>query len=331
MEYVEFKALNIKPSRIALGTWAIGGWLWGGSDDQLSLKAIRHALDQGINIIDTAPVYGFGHSEEIVGRAVIESGIRDKIIIATKGGLQWDENEKITRNSDRERLIKEVDDSLRRLQTDYIDIYQVHWPDPRIPFEETGETMGRLLEEGKIRAVGTSNYSPRQMESFRIGGQLHCNQPPYNLFERGVEDEIMPYMKKNNIKMLAYGPICRGLLSGKMTVDTKFRGDDIRKNDPKFKSPKFEKYLAAVEELDKFATENYNKSVLELAVRWLLDRGAEIALWGARKPEQIDNVDNLWGWKICDQAMKKIDEIIEKHVPETVGPEFMAPMPRLKK
>ncbi len=165
LEYINIDGTNLVSSRIALGTWAIGGWMWGGTDEKESIRTIHAALDQGINLIDTAPIYGYGRSEEIVGEALHQCGRRESVILATKVGIDWT-NGKIERNSARQRILGELEDSLRRLQTDYIDIYQVHWPDPLVPVEETALTLGELYEQGKIRAIGISNYSPEEMARF---------------------------------------------------------------------------------------------------------------------------------------------------------------------
>lgn len=328
METVSVADTGINMSRIGLGTWAIGGWMWGGTDEKLSIKTIHRALESGINVIDTAPVYGFGVSEEIVGKALKEYGNRDKIVLATKAGIEWDNNG-VYRNSTKERLQKEIDDSLKRLQTDYIDIYQIHWPDPLVPFEETAGFLNDLLKEGKIRAVGVSNYSAPQMTEFRKAAPLHTLQPPYNLFERDFEKIELPYCKKNGIIPITYGAICRGLLSGKMSTDRTFNGDDLRKFDPKFKDERFNQYLNAANKLDKFAKENYGKNVMDLAVRWILDKTETgTALMGARKPEQLENIENIYGWKLKNDDMKKIDDIISEEVKDPVGPEFMAPPSR---
>jgi aryl-alcohol dehydrogenase-like predicted oxidoreductase len=325
MDKVILNGFDMETTRVALGTWAIGGWMWGGTEERRSIETIHSALDRGINIIDTAPVYGFGKSEEITGKAVKEYGGREKIAIATKVGLEWNDKEQVRRNSSRERIRKEIDDSLRRLQTDYIDLYQVHWPDPKVSFRETAETLFELKEEGKIRAIGVSNYSPAQMEEFRTAAPLATNQPPYNMFEREIEDDIMPYCKKQGVALLTYGAICRGLLSGKMTPDYKFHGDDLRKNDPKFQKPRFGQYLEAVDKLDKFARDNYNKRVIHIAVRWILDRGVEVALWGARRPDQLDAIGEIWNWTIGESEMEEIDRILSETIKDPVGPEFMAP------
>ena len=209
------------------------------------MSTIQAALEQGINVIDTAPVYGFGRSEEIVGKALAEARLRPRAIIATKAGLEWHDG-KVSRNASRKRIMQEVEDSLRRLQTDHIDIYQVHWPDPLVPVAETAEAMHTLLKQGKIRAIGVSNFSVEQMEQFRRVAPLHVLQSPYNLFEREIEADVLPYCRKNNIAVLGYGALCRGLLSGTMRPDTAFSGDDLRLTDPKFQQPRFAQYLAAV-------------------------------------------------------------------------------------
>jgi aryl-alcohol dehydrogenase-like predicted oxidoreductase len=321
---ISSKKISFPASRICLGTWAIGGWMWGGTDEQESIDTILSAFDLGINIIDTAPVYGFGKSEEIVGKSLQQYGKRDRIILATKVGLEW-KNGNVFRNSSPQRIKKEIEDSLSRLKTDYIDIYQVHWPDPKVPFEETAKTLLSLLEHGKIRAIGVSNYSPEEMETFLKIAPIHTSQPPYNLFERGIEKDILPFTESHGIVTLAYGSLCRGLLSGKMKSDTKFTGDDLRKNDPKFQIPRFQEYLNAVQALDDFAKKNYQKNVLALAVRWVLDKGNTIALWGARHPNQLKNIQDVFGWKLDDSAMSEIDKILAENIKNPVGPEFMAP------
>ena len=325
IETTTIPGTSLTASRVGLGTWAIGGWMWGGSDDAQSIRTIQEAVDRGITLIDTAPVYGFGHSEEIVGRALAEGGRRDKAVIASKVALDWKDG-KPFRNASRARIMKEIDDSLRRLKTDVIDLYQVHWPDPNTPIEETAGALKELLTAGKIRAIGVSNFSPAQMDKFRAVAPLAADQPPYNLFEREIEADVLPYAQKTGIVTLAYGALCRGLLAGKMTEKQAFTGDDLRRSDPKFREPRFAQYLSAVRALDQFAQERYGKRVIHLAVRWILDRQGEgFALWGARKPEQLDPVGDVYGWKLDAAALAEIDAILKKHVTQPVGPEFMAP------
>ena len=327
IETIEIGASGLTASRIALGTWAIGGWMWGGNNDlDESIGTIRSAIARGITLIDTAPVYGFGRSEEIVGMALSE-GLRKRAIVATKVGLEWRDG-KVWRNSSPVRIRKEVEDSLRRLRTDYIDIYQVHWPDPLVPIQETAGALARLLKEGKIRAIGVSNYSPAQMDEFRKAAPIHSVQPPYNLFEREAESGVLPYAAQHGITVLCYGALCRGLLTGTITRATEFKGDDLRLNDPKFRQPRFSQYLAAVASLDRYARERYRLGVLALAVRWVLDQGRTIALWGARRPAQLDPVEDTMGWDIDEGAKRRIDEILLQTVEDPVGPEFMAPPSR---
>src|ERR1700716_2585831 len=221
MERTDIPGTSLKVSPVAIGTWAIGGWMWGGTDEAVSIATIRAAIEPGINIIDTAPVYGFGRSEEIVGRAMAEGRLRSDVLIATKAGVEW-ERGRVSRNASRARIMREVEDSLRRLRTDYIDIYQVHWPDPQVAIGETAEAMRTLFDQGKIRAIGVSNFSVDQMKRFRRVAPLHVLQSPYNLFEREIEADILPYCRDNKIATFGYGALCRGLLSGRMGPDTTF-------------------------------------------------------------------------------------------------------------
>jgi aryl-alcohol dehydrogenase-like predicted oxidoreductase len=324
MQSAAIPGTSVKVSPVALGTWAIGGWMWGGSEEQESIDTIRTALEQGVTVVDTAPAYGFGRSEEIVGKALAQSGLRARAVIATKTGLEWHEG-KVFRNASRERILREVDDSLTRLRTDYIDIYQVHWPDPLVPMEETAAAMASLYAQGKIRAIGASNFSVAQMEAFRRVAPLHVLQSPYNLFERGIESEILPYCRSNNIAVLGYGALCRGLLSGRMRPDTKFTGDDLRRNDPKFQQPRFAQYLGAVQRLDLLAQYRYGKRIIHLAVRWMLDQGVTAALWGARRPDQLAAVAEVAGWSLEPGVKTEIDRVLRERIPNPVGPEFMAP------
>jgi aryl-alcohol dehydrogenase-like predicted oxidoreductase len=317
-EFVNIPGTQLKVSRVALGTWAMGGWMWGGTDQRESVATIHAALDQGINLIDTAPVYGFGVSEEIVGAAL--EGIRDRAVIATKTGLEWRDG-KVYRNATPARIMQEVDDSLRRLRTDYIDIYQVHWPDPLVPVEETAEAMRSLYEMGKIRAIGVSNFSVDQMARFRQVAPLHVLQPPYNLFERAIETDILPYSRANDIATLGYGALCRGLLSGRIQPNTTFDGDDLRRIDPKFQPPRLAQYLQAVRQLDEFAQRRFHRRVIHLAVRWMLDQGISVALWGGRHPDQVEAA-------LADVERESIEHIVNTAVVDPVGPEFMAPPQR---
>src|ERR1700731_4383054 len=317
-ESVDIPGTKLRVSRVALGTWAMGGWMWGGTDERESVATIRAALEQGINLIDTAPVYGFGVSEVIVGRAVGAAGVRSHAVIATKVGLEWRDG-KVYRNATRHRIMQEVDESLRRLRTDHIDIYQVHWPDPLVPIEETAEAMRTLYDQGKIRAIGVSNFSVAQMERFRQVAPLHVLQPPYNLFERAIESDVLPYCRANNIATLGYGALCRGLLSGRMRADTVFEGDDLRRLDPKFQPPRFAQYLDAVRQLDDLAQRRFHRRVIDLAVRWMLDQGINVALWGGRHPDQVEAVHGVAGWTLTAVHRELIERIVNTAVTDPVG------------
>lgn len=326
MEYVKFKNADMKASRIGLGTWSIGGWMWGGSDESKAIDTIHRALDQGINFIDTAPVYGFGRAEEIVGRA-LKSRAREEINIATKVGIEWSEDhQRLRRNATKSRISQEIDDSLRRLQTDYIDLYQLHWPDAATPMAETADALEQLRETGKIRAIGVSNFTPTQMERFADLAPLAANQPPYNLFERDIEQDVLPWARKSDLDLVTYGVLCRGLLSGRINQSSRFPEDDMRRIDPKFQTPRFTQYLSAVNQLDAWAKENHSKDILCLALRWVLDQpGVSVALWGARRPEQLDPLDQIGGWHLNEPDFQAIDKILEATIRLPVGPEFMAP------
>ena len=327
MELADIPSTSLKVSRVALGTWAIGGWMWGGTNEAQSVSTIRAAVEHGINLIDTAPVYGFGHSEEIVGKALAEDGLRSRVMIATKAGLEWKDG-RVFRNAGRARILQEVEDSLRRLRTDHIDIYQVHWPDPLVAIEETAEAMHTLFRRGTIRAIGVSNFSVAQTERFRGVAPLHVLQPPYNMFERAIEADLLPYCRKHDIATLGYGALCRGLLSGRMQPSTIFGGDDLRRNDPKFRAPRFAQYLDAVQKLDRLAQERFGKHVIHLAVRWTLDQGTTTALWGARRPDQLLAVDEVMGWRLDAAGKAEIERILRATIRDPVGPEFMAPPAR---
>jgi len=325
MEYVSIPGIDMKASRIGLGTWAIGGFWWGGPDDDNALRTIQAALDSGINFIDTAPVYGIGHSEELVGQAVAAYGKRDKVIIATKFGLNVNA-EGGRRDSRPEFIREELENSLKRLQMDYIDLYQVHWPDTLTPFEETAAALVDLQKEGKIRAIGVSNFSTKQMDGFRAGAMISTLQPPYNIFEQEAGVELLPYAEANNIAVLAYGSLCRGLLSGRMTPNTVFGADDLRGGaDPNFQAGRFEQYLEAVAELDKLAKAKFGKTVMQLAIRWVLDEGVEVALVGARRPEQLEPLPGVMGWSIDAETKREIASIVSAKIKDPCQPDFMAP------
>jgi aryl-alcohol dehydrogenase-like predicted oxidoreductase len=323
-----FMLNSAKVSSIGLGTWAIGGTEWGEVSDGDAIATCLAIFDHGINLIDTAPIYGYGRAEELVGRAMRQHGRRESFYIATKAGLEWNEHG-VYANSDPVRLRKEFEDSLRRLGTEYVDLYQIHWPDTTISVERAAEVLLGLYEEGKIHAIGVSNFSVAQMDAFRSVAPLHSNQPPYNLFERAIDEEVLPYCREHGIAVLTYSSLCRSLLAGRLTREMTFPERDIRREDPKFQPPRFGQYLNAVDRLKDFAQERYGKTVLELAARWVLDRpGVSAALWGAKRPEQLNAVDGIFGWKLDEAAMVKMDAIVRESVTDPVGPEYLTPAVR---
>lgn len=328
MEYFDLNGTRI--SCIGLGTWAIGGSEWGEVSESDAIATCLAIFDHGINLIDTAPIYGYGRAEEIIGKVIRQHGHREQFYIATKAGLEWNERGCFA-NSDPARLRQEFEDSLRRLGTDYVDLYQIHWPDTTTPVERAAEVLLELFEEGRIRAIGVSNFSAKQMEAFRKVAPLHSDQPPYNLFERAIDEETLPYCREHSIAVLTYSSLCRSLLAGRLTPGMTFPEGDIRRVDPKFQPPRFEQYLRAVARLNAFARERYGKRVLELAARWVLDRpGVSAALWGAKRPEQLNAVDGIFDWKLDDAAMADIDSIARESVTDPVGPEYLTPQRAVK-
>jgi aryl-alcohol dehydrogenase-like predicted oxidoreductase len=319
---------GMQVSRIGLGTWAIGGLDWGAIPDEVAIATCLRAVELGINLIDTAPIYGHGRAEEIVGKAMRAHGRRDAFFIATKFGLDWRDHG-VFADSTAARLRAELEASLRRLCTEYIDLYQVHWPDTHTPIAETAALLATFQREGKVRALGVSNFSVAQMQEFRAAAPLASNQPPYNLFERQIDGEILPWCAANHVAVLTWSTLCRSLLAGRVKRGMSFDEKDIRRVDPKFQEPRFSQYMTAVERLAALAKERYGKTVLELAVRWVLDRpGVSVALWGAKRPEQLDAVSGVLDWKLDTEAMAAIDRIVAESVTDPVGPEYLSPKVR---
>jgi aryl-alcohol dehydrogenase-like predicted oxidoreductase len=326
MEFFELNKSRV--SRIGLGTWAMGGTAWGEVSDDDAVATCLAIFDHGVNIIDTAPVYGHGRAEAIVGRAIREHGKREDFYIATKAGLEW-LPDGVYANSTPSRLRKEIEDSLTRLGTDYVDLYQIHWPDRMMPIETAAAEMLRFHEEGKIRAIGVSNFSVEQLRGFQSVAPLHSNQPPYNLFERAIDAEVLPYCREHSIAVLTYSSLCRSLLAGRLGSGMTFPANDVRSEDMKFQEPRFGQYLAAVEKLDEFAQRHFGKRVLHLAMRWVLDQpGVSAALWGAKRPAQLEAIDSVMGWKLDSAALGAIDEIVSETVLDPIGPEHLLPKKR---
>ncbi len=314
MEHVEIRGLPFPVSRVALGTWAIGDRLWGGGESE-AIRTIHAALDAGVNLVDTAPVYGFGRAEEIVGRALATARVRP-VAVATKVGVAWGDGQ-LRRDASPARIALDVEDSLRRLRVDAIDLCQVQAPDDGTPPEETARALQDLVRAGKVRALGVSNYSAVERERFHAAAPVATVQAAYNFFEREAEADVVPWCGERAVAVLAYGALCKGLLSGRLSPATTFEGDDLRARDPKFQAPRYHAYLAAVAALDAFAREAFGRTVLELAVRWLLDRpGVSVVLWGARRPAQLDPLPRVLGWRMGPEAMARVDEIVRAHLAE---------------
>ncbi len=323
MEYTQINGVRV--SRIGLGTWAIGGLEWGAVADRESIDTCRAIFEHGINCVDTAFIYGDGHAERIVAKAMAEHGRREDFYIATKGGLRRG-GDRVVADGRPTQIQQEIEDSLRRFQVDYIDLYQLHWPDPLVPIAQTANAMREMYETGKIRALGVSNCSAQQMAEFQAVAPLHASQPPINLFEREAQESIVPYCRKHEVAVLAWSALCRSLLTGKIRADQTFPENDIRSADPKFQPPRLAQYVAAVDALDRYAQEHYGKRVLHLALRWLLDQpDVSVALWGARRPEQLAPVEEIFGWKLTAVDMQAIDRIVCETVKDPVGPEYLKP------
>lgn len=300
MEYRQLGQSDLQVSAITFGAWAIGGWMWGGSERKDAREAIRASIDQGVTSIDTAPIYGMGTSEEIVGEA-LEGIARDKVQILTKFGLTWEGTKgqfyfksKDNSNKDidiykyagKENVIKECEDSLRRLRTDYIDLYQIHWADETTPIEETFEAVLRLQEQGKIRAAGVCNYNVEQMKLAESVLSLASNQVPFSMVERTVEKELVPYCIENKKGILAYSPLQRGILTGKIRPDHQFGEGDHRPG-TKFYQPDNIARINAFLGLIKPLAETKNATLAQLVIRWTIERpGITVALVGARDAGQ---------------------------------------------
>ncbi|MCM8820644.1 MAG: aldo/keto reductase [Candidatus Omnitrophica bacterium] len=330
MRYREIGKSGIDASVVGFGGWAIGGWMWGGAEEKEAIDAIKAALDNGINLIDTAPVYGFGRSEEIVGKAI--KGIRGKVVLATKCGLVWDkevgafhffsDNRVIRKDSGEIKVFKylapssirkEIEESLRRLGTDYIDLYQTHWQDPTTPIEDTMKELLKLKQEGKIRAIGVSNATTSQMDEYRRVGEIDSDQESYSMLDRKKELDNLPYCQKNKITFLAYSPLARGLLTGKVTPHKKFSDGDHRKDHSLFTGENRAKVQKMFSELKPF-TEKYNITFAQLAIGWVLHQnGCTHALAGARNPEQVQENAKAGDIVFSEEDIRDIRDITERY------------------
>lgn len=330
MKYRTLGKTDIRISELAFGAWAIGGWLWGGADSVDAIKAIETAVDNGMTTIDTAAVYGFGLSEELVGKAI--RGKRDKVQILTKFGMVWDEKKgkfyfsskdnygkhvEIYSYSSKERVLQDCDASLKRLGTDYIDLYQIHWPDETTPVSETMEALKILVGQGKIRAGAVSNYSVELMKEAGKSLSIASNQVPYSMVKRDIEKDIIPYCMDENIGILAYSPLQRGLLTGKIKSGHKFGEGDNRPDTIYYKEPNLSRIIQFTETLRPIAN-GHNATLSQLVLNWSIHQpGITCALAGARNATQVlDNVKAA-DFNLTEDEMKQIDEHISNLKLET--------------
>ncbi len=307
---------DLNLSTIGLGTWAIGGgkwkFSWGPQDDRDSISAIQRALELGINWIDTAAVYGLGHSEEIVARAI--RGLRKKPIIATKCERVWDKDGNISGRLKKKSIRSEIEASLKRLKIEVIDLYQIHWPEPDEDIEEAWTTLGDLITEGKIRYGGVSNFNLQQLKRVQSIHPVASLQPPYSMLERGIEKKILPYCSANNIGVVTYSPMQKGLLTGKFTRERvkNLPEDDHRRRDPRFQEPELSANLKLVEHLRSIA-EKSGRTVAQLAIAWVLRRPeVTAAIVGARRPSQIEETVVAGDWMLSKEDIAAIDVLLEK-------------------
>ncbi len=329
MQYRKLGNSGIEASVIGLGAWAIGGWMWGGSDDKDAIRTIHAGLDAGINLIDTAPMYGYGHSEEVVGRAIADR--RERVVLATKCGLIWDEergelrfraDEKIITSQGPIKVYKclapdkikwEVEQSLRRLKTDHIDVLQTHRQESTTPIAETMGALMELKEEGKIGAIGCSNATPQQMEEYMAWGELSVDQELYSMLDRNAEESNLPFCRENNIAFFAYSPLAQGLLTGKVQPDREFPEGDQRHYKPRFSVENRKQVLDMLAELQPVA-DAHQISLAQLAIAWTKARpGCSHALVGARSEEQVRENAGAGEVMFSDDEIAMMQEIVDRH------------------
>ncbi len=313
---------GVSASAIGLGTWAMGGWMWGGHDDANSIKAIQASIDAGVTLIDTAPAYGLGRAEELVGKAI--EGRRDQVVIATKCGMVWDtdkgnyfvdeHDKKIHRYLGAESVRAELETSLKRLRTDYVDLYITHWQDPTTPIAETMGALEDLKREGKIRSIGISNVNASEMKQYLASGQLDSIQECYNMLDRQIEEELVPLCVENDVAVLSYSSMALGLLSGKIGPDRVFEGDDLRRENPKFSVENRQRVADFMKVLLPIA-QSHNVEPGQIVIAWTIaQKGITFSLCGARNAQQA--VENARAGEIALTAeeIAIIDQAITAHL-----------------
>jgi aryl-alcohol dehydrogenase-like predicted oxidoreductase len=315
LEYVRLGMTELNVSAIAFGTWELGGE-WGSFDEERGIEAIRNARELGVNFFDTAQGYGFGASERLLGRALRDDleHRREEVVIATKGGLRLTDDG-LVRDASPEWIRSGVESSLEALGVEYLDLYQVHWPDPKVPFAQTAAALQQLADAGKIRHVGVSNFDPEQMEEFAKTRPVETLQPPYHLFRREIEQDVLPYCAAHDIGVLVYGPLAHGLLTGALREDTEFAAGDWRGSAPFFKGEEYRRNLAVVGELEGFAQE-LGVSLSRLAIAWTLANPAvDVAIVGARSRAHIEDSIAAARLALSDADLERIDQIMRAAVP----------------
>lgn len=317
---------DVKVTPMAFGAWAIGGWMWGGAEEKEAIDAIRAAYDAGITTIDTAPVYGFGRSEELVGRAM-EGTQRDKYQILTKFGMNWENEQgeyffdsvdndgrpfKMYKLASKEKVMKECEDCLRRLKTDYIDLFQIHWPDNSTSISETFEAVQRLIDQGKVRAAGVCNYKVEQVDEALKTIQLASNQVPYSLINRDIEKNILPQAIDKGMSIIPYSPLQRGLLTGKIKPGHKFGEGDTREGNRFYTDENIRRTNDLLEEIRPIA-EGYNATLAQVVINWTINQpGIGTVLVGARNAQQVkDNVGAL-NFTLSTEDIRRITEAADR-------------------
>ncbi|MXU64381.1 aldo/keto reductase [Oceanomicrobium pacificus] len=318
---------GIEATAVGLGTWAIGGWMWGGTDEAASIRAIHAAIDAGITLIDTAPAYGQGLAEEIVGKAL--KGRRDKVVLATKCGLVWHTQKgnhffdcdigPVHRYLGRDGIIHEVEESLKRLGTDVIDHYITHWQDPTTPIAETMETLLMLKDQGKIRSIGASNTAPDEVRAYLAAGQLDAVQEEYSMVKRDLEAEMLPLCRENGVSVLSYSSLALGLLSGKMGPERRFEGDDLRKDNPRFSLSNREKVARLMAAITPVASA-HDASPSQIVIAWTLQQpGITFSLCGARNEQQAIENARAGCLRLSKEEIAAIDSAAATHLTDLDG------------
>ena len=320
MIYKKVKRIDEKISAIGIGCWNFGGD-WDTSNDDNAIAIVHAAIDSGVNLFDVAPVYGWHHAERVLGKA-LKGGLREKVVIASKCGLVWNEKHETVNDLSRKNILREIDESLERLQTDYIDIYQLHWPDPKTPIEETAKVLDEIKKAGKIRHIGLSNFSQADMETFMTMVDIDEQQGLYNMFERNTdsyhniplayktEKEMLPNVHKYGQAFLPYSPLFQGLLAGKFKNGINFSARDIRNENPKFSKGRFEVYYEGYKRVQAIADE-MEKPIAQVAINWLRQKEDVTSIInGVSSLSQLEKNVSALEWDISDEYMAKLNAAI---------------------